>query len=303
MGLLLLTSYPGGNVSTTPEEPVAPDAPTGGVVDNSADTFDFTYNPLFPNLSDNEKTLNGGSTVSDLSAKPIVVGNVNKAPGQVGVRVKAVGENPPSAWLFNATSFTAEDLSRFYNSINAGLGNSLIQYPNTYADITAVEYVHGHFPYNVGAAFHNYGTNGVGITTGTPSLTDQVENLAGIYDAGKMCIAYVWELYNELDNTDLQGSVDKMWTVCDDIRSQGWKVVLMGVLPTHYNDTGDTLHAGINALLRAQWADHADAFVDVELDERLALGSGNYAVDNTHLNTAGQQIAGELALAQAITLV
>ena len=90
-----------------PGAPVTPDAPTSGVVDDTANTFNWTNNPSFTALGDYEYTLNGGSSYSDVSAKPVAVGNVDKAIGQVGVRVKAVGVNPASSTLFNATAFTS----------------------------------------------------------------------------------------------------------------------------------------------------------------------------------------------------
>jgi hypothetical protein len=83
----------------------APAAPTAAVVDDTADTFNWTNNPLFPNVSEYEQTLNGGSIWTALSAKPIAVGDVAKAIGQVGVRVRAIGGNPASAGLFNASAF------------------------------------------------------------------------------------------------------------------------------------------------------------------------------------------------------
>lgn len=83
-----------------------PAAPTAGVVDDEADTFNWTNNPLFPDLSDYEFTVNAGSSYAVVTAKPIVVGDVDEAVGQVGVRVKAAGGNNPSATLYNATEFT-----------------------------------------------------------------------------------------------------------------------------------------------------------------------------------------------------
>lgn len=99
MEAILIPPVPTGGGSTTPA------APTAGVVDDSADTFNWTNNPLYPDLSDYEFTLNGGTSWAVLTAKPIAVGDVNKAIGQVGVRVKAVGGDNPSAGLFNATAF------------------------------------------------------------------------------------------------------------------------------------------------------------------------------------------------------
>lgn len=84
-----------------------PSAPTAFVVDDTADTGNFTYTPGYMSNSDYEQTLDGGYTVTALSAKPIEVGNVAKAIGQVGVRVKAIsGSRQASEWLFNAAAYT-----------------------------------------------------------------------------------------------------------------------------------------------------------------------------------------------------
>lgn len=92
---------------TLPDPPVTPNAPTAGVVDDDADTFNWTNNPSFTNVSDYETTVNGGTNWITAVAKPLVVGNVAKAIGQVGVRVKAVGANPASAAIFNSTAFNS----------------------------------------------------------------------------------------------------------------------------------------------------------------------------------------------------
>lgn len=85
--------------------PVAP-APTAGVVDDTANTFNWTFASGFANNSDYEYTLNGGASYSTVSSKPIQVGDVDKAIGQVGVRVKAVpSTSQASITLFNTTAF------------------------------------------------------------------------------------------------------------------------------------------------------------------------------------------------------
>lgn len=84
-----------------------PAAPTVGVVDDSANTFDWTNSPSFTDVADYEYTLNGGSSYANVTVKPLVVGDVDKAIGQVGVRVKAVGSNPASSTLYNASAFNA----------------------------------------------------------------------------------------------------------------------------------------------------------------------------------------------------
>lgn len=91
----------GGGGGTTPN------APTAGVVDDTLDTYDWTYGASTSTLSDHEFTTNGGTSAITATAKPMSVGNTAKAIGQVGIRVKAIGGNPASAWLFNTTAFTS----------------------------------------------------------------------------------------------------------------------------------------------------------------------------------------------------
>lgn len=85
---------------------VTPAAPTLGVVNNTNKTFNWTNNSAYPLLSDYEYTLNAGTNVAAVTAKPISVGNVNLGVGQVGVRVKAATGRDASPWLFNLEAFT-----------------------------------------------------------------------------------------------------------------------------------------------------------------------------------------------------
>lgn len=92
-------------------EPLAvPDAPTLPITNDENNTFDWTYSPSYttPNLY--EFTLNGGTTWATVTTKPISVGNVAKAIGQVGVRVKASGTNSVSAALYNTSAFTTSPI-------------------------------------------------------------------------------------------------------------------------------------------------------------------------------------------------
>ncbi len=81
-----------------------PGAPTSGVTNDVADTFDWTH-PAGYTTSDEETTINGGTSWSAAS-KPLSVGDVAKAIGQVGVRVKAVTGRNASAALYNTTAYT-----------------------------------------------------------------------------------------------------------------------------------------------------------------------------------------------------
>lgn len=81
-----------------------PAAPTNFIVDDSANTGAWTINPLYTSFADYEVSLDGGSTLI-AATNPINVGDVNKAIGQVGVRVKAASGRNTSEWLTNATAY------------------------------------------------------------------------------------------------------------------------------------------------------------------------------------------------------
>src|ERR1044072_6264025 len=111
---------------------IVPAAPTAGVVNDSANTFDFTYTPGYTSVSDYEYTLDGGATVFPLTSKPLSVGNQSFPAGQVGVRVKAAFGRDYSSWLFNATGFTVAGFSSLLSGIMsaAGIGNDSTVYNN-----------------------------------------------------------------------------------------------------------------------------------------------------------------------------
>ncbi len=86
---------------------LTPSAPTASIVDDTANTFNWTNNPNYTTNSLYEYTLDGGITYTTVTSKPLVVGNISKAIGQVGVRVKSGSGNNSSATLFNTVAFTA----------------------------------------------------------------------------------------------------------------------------------------------------------------------------------------------------
>ena len=104
--------------------PITPAAPTSAVVDDATDTFDWTH-PSGYSTSDEETTVDGGTTWI-AAVKPLSIGNVAKAIGQVGVRVKAIGINNPSAGLFNATAFTMVSDTTPPTIVSAGTQNTNI---------------------------------------------------------------------------------------------------------------------------------------------------------------------------------
>lgn len=96
------------NTKALTKQPEAPAAPTGVVVDDIADTLDWTFVTGFTSLSDYEWSMNQGTDWAPVLEKPVVVGDVAKSIDQVQVRVRANGENgmPAGAQASNNTAFT-----------------------------------------------------------------------------------------------------------------------------------------------------------------------------------------------------
>jgi hypothetical protein len=84
---------------------ITPPPPTSGVVDDAANTFGFVLAAGYT-LADHEYSVNSGSSWSQVTVNPIVVGNVNYPVGQVRVRVKAATGRNASAQLSNTSAFT-----------------------------------------------------------------------------------------------------------------------------------------------------------------------------------------------------
>ena len=78
-----------------------PAAPTGWVTDDSANTGDWTDNPLFPA---GEMLIAG--QIRPLLSKPIINILGDHAVGTVGVRIAATATRPASDWLFNNVAYT-----------------------------------------------------------------------------------------------------------------------------------------------------------------------------------------------------
>jgi len=100
------SSYATDDATTDVPGNITPAAPTSPVTNDTTNTFNWTNNPTYTNVSDYEQTLDGGDTITNLSAKPIVVGNIYLPAGEVGVRVKAATGRNISPWLYNSVAFT-----------------------------------------------------------------------------------------------------------------------------------------------------------------------------------------------------
>ena len=102
------SNYAGTSATTQGSGLTTPAAPTNFIVDDVNNTGDWTATAGITALSEYENTLDGGLTQFQATAKPLIVGDAAKAPGQVGVRVKAIaGTRNASAWLFNQQPYTS----------------------------------------------------------------------------------------------------------------------------------------------------------------------------------------------------
>ncbi|MDC5812160.1 DUF1566 domain-containing protein [Vibrio europaeus] len=96
------------NQSAFTEQPDKPSAPTSLVVDDNANTLDWTNVVGFSELANYEWSADSGSNWAPVIAKPIVVGDIAKSTGTVQLRVRADSQNgmPAGATASNQQPFT-----------------------------------------------------------------------------------------------------------------------------------------------------------------------------------------------------
>lgn len=99
-------NWSAGSKTTLLTGNITPPAPTSGVVNDNTNTFDWTNSVGYQSINNYEYTIDGGNTYSLVTVKPVLIGNLNKAIGQVGVRVKSEAGRTVSATLFNSTPFS-----------------------------------------------------------------------------------------------------------------------------------------------------------------------------------------------------
>jgi hypothetical protein len=136
-------------------------------------------------------------------------------------------------------------------------------------------------------------------------LTDVESQVVARYNSERQYnVCVVWEILNDwavrvgTDDEEPRDAsnncVDAIWDYCDIVRAAGFKVVVLTVLPATYSvGQNNTERAFINARLRDEWADHADAIADVAADPNIgpngAQTNATYysSVDEVHLTETG----------------
>ncbi|MFA0491637.1 DUF1566 domain-containing protein [Vibrio splendidus] len=91
--------------------PSAPSAPTGLVVNDTDNTLDWTYFGEFTQPEHFEVTLDSSSTWTKVTAKPVVIGNVDKNIAEVQLRVR---QNPTNGMPHGASALTTEAFTKVF---------------------------------------------------------------------------------------------------------------------------------------------------------------------------------------------
>jgi hypothetical protein len=111
-----------------------PAAPTNALVNDFSDTFYWNNSSASNNVTDYEFSLDSGRFWTTCIEKPLYVGNINKLPGSVQVRIKTAENNFASDVIASDIAFT---------SINTGIhdykANIVRLYPNPAADIIVID--------------------------------------------------------------------------------------------------------------------------------------------------------------------
>lgn len=145
----------------------------------------------------------------------------------------------------------------------------------------------------------NFSIPGQGLFTSTYGansnlLQDDAAKLDGL-PAGRAAAVLVVQVgTNDLALGRSAAQVEaNLWTYCDARRAAGWKVIVFTL--TDRTDGGvnvaqaafDTKRAAINTAIRAGWASHADALVDLAADARLGANGASsnatyFSADRVH---------------------
>jgi hypothetical protein len=105
----------------------------------------------------------------------------------------------------------------------------------------------------------------------------------------------VWEGTLTLSGVSADEYHTQLKAYCLARKAAGFEVVVMTTLPWLDDPAEEAKRVASNALIRADWADYADALADVALDGRIGdPGDQNdttyYIGDAVHLNDAGNAI-------------
>jgi len=127
------TSANFASLMQTLQVPAQPEAPSAPVVNDIANTFDWTFVNQYPNVNNYEYSLNNGTTWANCIAKPIMVGNLQINSGFVKVRIKATSGNFKGNNLASDAAFNIG--TGIVNLTDAGINF----FPNPVCDVLHIE--------------------------------------------------------------------------------------------------------------------------------------------------------------------
>jgi lysophospholipase L1-like esterase len=163
-------------------------------------------------------------------------------------------------------------------------GNSLVAYMSTYSSYS-----------NLGAPGRSKQNFGVGAQHTLNMISDATTQIDTQVSANKILIA--WEVRNDLYfGRTVSEALENIQVYCQGRRAAGYKIVLIGCLPTVINVSpggqsnaqfGVTL-AEANGRMRRDWQNFADAFVDISLIPGLSDPNDTTTyTDKIHLSDSG----------------
>jgi len=112
-----------------------PVTPTNPIVDDVANTFNWTNNPSFIIASDYEFSTDNGDSWTTCLRKPINVGNVNITTGALKIRIKATDMNFRSDDLSSNAAFT------IITGLDNIMANNINLYPNPVKDVMLIDHL------------------------------------------------------------------------------------------------------------------------------------------------------------------
>lgn len=154
---------------------------------------------------------------------------------------------------------------------------------------------------------HDWINTGVSGQTLATMATDRAAQIDPFYSAGiarNVCV--MWGGTNDMStaggNQTAATTLTRYYAHADALRTAGFSTIGLTMLPR--SDAGipgdfNTKRATFNTDVRANWASHLDALVDVAADTRIGDDGDSddltyYAADKVHLTIAGYQIIADL---------
>jgi hypothetical protein len=147
-----------------------------------------------------------------------------------------------------------------------------------------------------GFTIRNFGVGGQNSGSMAADAPTQIDPLIS---ATRPNILIMWEITNEISNsgTTVNTAYSRTVAYCNARRAAGWKVIVVTAIRREGSLGGQTIAnlnsrlQSVNALVRANWRDFANALYDVALMPEFSSISDTYFLpDKIHLNAFGQKL-------------